>query len=77
MKKIIVCIGRSCKNSFSDDVVKEVSKKLKCKINEYSEDGQFEFLSANCMNNCNHGPSVNFDGKLYSEMTPKEAKKLI
>ena len=77
MKRITVCIGRACKNNFSEDIIKEVSKKLKCKLNEYSEDGQFEFLSANCMNNCEHGPSVKIDEELYPAMTPKEVKKLI
>ena len=75
--KISVCMGRSCLNNFSKDVLKEAIKISKCQIDTFSDDGNFYLRKANCLNNCHHGPSVNFNTMLMSKVTPKEIKKLI
>jgi NADH-quinone oxidoreductase subunit E len=77
MNEITVCLGKSCRANFSEDVLKQVEKSAKCGLYDQSEDGLFELESATCMNNCQFGPSVRFNKHLLSQMSPKEAKMVI
>jgi NADH-quinone oxidoreductase subunit E len=75
--EITVCLGKSCRANFSEDVLKQVEKSAKCGLFDSSDDGLFELESATCMQNCQFGPSVRFNNKMLSQMSPKEAKIVI
>ena len=73
---LTICLGKTCRGNFSDDIVKELEKYLKCSLFDESANGKFITDSALCMRNCEHGPSVKFNEYLFSHMTPKEVKQI-
>lgn len=75
--EITVCLGKSCRANFSEDVLKQVEKSAKCGLFDKSDDELFELESATCMQNCQFGPSVRFNKKILSQVSPKEAKLII
>jgi NADH:ubiquinone oxidoreductase subunit E len=75
--KLTICLGKTCRGNFSDDIAKEVEKYLKCSLFDETADGKFATDSALCMRNCEHGPSVKFNEYIFSHMTPKEVKQIV
>jgi len=74
---ITICLGKACLSNFAKDILKDTEKQIGCSLHDISPDGKFELQKSNCMANCKHGPSVKFNDKLFSQMTPKEVKAII
>ncbi len=70
---IRVCKTITCYMKGKDDIIKAIEDRLKLKIGETTSDGNFSFLTTNCMGWCHKGPAMLINDKVFTELTPKKA----
>ena len=74
---ILVCSGSPCKVKKSDAVIRRVSEVLNIADGETTPDGKFSFQVADCLGTCGMSPVMMVNDKMYGDLTPSEATKII
>lgn len=74
---INVCMGTACYVRGSQDIIDTISRLLKVKPGETTEDGNFTLAAARCIGACGLAPVLTIDGKVYGSATAKSVRKEI
>lgn len=72
-----LCAGPRCQKRECARLHSFIEKNYQVKSGEISTKGGFSYRLTGCMKNCAHGPSLKWDGKLYSRATPDLLRSLI
>ncbi len=72
-----VCTGTSCHLNGSDRILKHLERKLYIKEGETTSDGQFTIVPIRCTGNCDKGPNLVVDGKVYNKVTNSDVYEII
>lgn len=72
-----VCTGTSCHLNGSDRILKHLERKLYIKEGETTSDGQFTIVPIRCTGNCDKGPNLTVDGKVYHKVTNSDVFEII
>ena len=74
---INVCMGTACYVRGSQEIIETISRLLKIKPGETSEDGFFTLAAARCIGACGLAPVLTIDGKVYGSATAKTVRTVI
>lgn len=74
---INVCMGTACYVRGSQDIIDTISRLLKVRPGETTEDGNFTLAAARCIGACGLAPVLTIDGKVYGSATAKSVRKEI
>ena len=74
---IKVCRTLSCALAGSYKTASEISKAVSCPIGETSDGGIYTLEFVECLGNCVKGPNVQVNDKLFDNVTPDRAEKLV
>ena len=75
--EVICCSGARCAKNGSLEVIKAVKDGLDIGFNEASSDGKIRLSTQNCFKQCNAGPNIMVNGKMYNHMDKEKAKALV
>lgn len=75
--KLEVCNGNNCQSNDNLCLRKWIEQTYQVRNKGISERGEFSYHLCGCMKKCKEGPCVKWDGKVYTNMTPKQLEKLI
>jgi NADH-quinone oxidoreductase subunit E len=73
---IRVCMGTACCIKKSECALLELEKELGIKTGSTTKDKMFTLETVNCFGACSIGPIVEIDGKIFSKVDRKKAKKI-
>jgi len=74
---ISICLGTACYVKGAGLILKTIKKHLKIDIDEVTEDGLFSIQPARCVGACGLAPVMMIDEKIYGDLTPELAIKII
>lgn len=74
---INVCLGTACYVRGSQEIIDTISRLLKIKPGETTEDGNFTLAAARCIGACGLAPVLTIDGKVFGSATAKNVRKEI
>ena len=74
---IELCAGPRCQKRECARLHAFIEKNYQVKNGGISAKGGFSYRLTGCMKNCANGPSMKWDGKLYSQATPELLRSLI
>lgn len=74
---ITLCLGTACHVRGGPKILREVKNFLKIEPGQTTRDKKFSLDVVNCLGACAVGPVMIVDGKIYGEMNPFKAKKVI
>lgn len=66
-----VCRTLPCALNGAYSVCQQLQEKLKCKLGETSEDGNYSIEFVECIANCGTGPVVHVDDDMYENIDPE------
>lgn len=72
-----VCGGERCQRNACGELHRFIGEKYKVKNGDVSSLGGFTYKITGCMKNCTKGPSLKWDGKLYSNADKELIQSLI
>ena len=72
-----LCAGPRCQKRECARLHAFIEKNYQAKNGGISAKGGFSYRLTGCMKNCANGPSMKWDGKLYSQATPELLRSLI
>lgn len=64
-KELIICLGSACFSRGNKDAVKTIKNYIK----EHQLEDKVYFHGCHCMDKCQDGPNLQFDGKVFSRVT--------
>lgn len=74
---INVCLGTACYVRGSQEIIDTISRLLKIKPGETTEDGNFTLAAARCIGACGLAPVLTIDGKVYGTANAKNVRNVI
>jgi len=77
LTEILICRGAPCHVAGAVEVIAAIEKELGIKIGEKTEDGKYSFDYTECLGQCQAAPTVLVNGKLYTDITPKDIPVLL
>ena len=75
--RLTVCGGKKCTSDGNDKLRAYIEKNYGAKNGCVCEKGGFTYKVGGCMKKCKNGPCVQWDGEVYTGMTPAKLEKLI
>jgi NADH-quinone oxidoreductase subunit E len=72
-----VCRGIVCHSRYSRELLESVKARLGIKDGETTEDGMFTLEEASCIGQCDGGPAMMIDGKVYRNVDPTMAVSIL
>jgi len=75
--EVRVCLGTACHVRGAPRIVDEVSRILKIKPGETTDDGLFTLEAVNCLGACAMGPLMVIDGEYFGAMTPRKVASVL
>ena len=73
---LTVCGGGNCRSNNSAALHSHIEKTYGAKNGQVSKKGAFSYKIGGCMKHCKEGPCINWDGQIYTKMTPERFDKL-
>jgi NADP-reducing hydrogenase subunit HndA len=67
--KISVCMGTACYVKGAGTVLDKLKEKLKVKVGQTTEDGEFTLEECRCLGCCGLAPVLTVNGKVYGRLT--------
>lgn len=64
-KELIICLGSACFSRGNKDAVNIIKNYIK----EHQLEDKIYFCGCHCMDKCQDGPNLKFDGKIFSGVT--------
>lgn len=74
---IQLCRGTACHVKGSSSLLDSISRELKIKAGETSNDGLFSLEVVACLGACGLAPVIAINGEFYANVSNEEAKKII
>mgnify|MGYP001769652531 CR=1 FL=1 len=74
---IAICLGTACYVKGSSKILEAIKEHLKIDVGQVTEDGVFSIQPARCVGACGQAPVLMIDEKIYGELTPEKAIKII
>jgi len=74
---VTACVGTACHVRGGQRIVETLSRKLRIKPGETTEDMKFSLDTVNCLGCCAIGPIVVIDGEYYGGMSSQKALALL
>ncbi len=74
---IRLCRSISCELGNKSSIARTLEKELKIKFGETTRDKFFTLEYTNCIGMCDKGPAMLVNKKVYTQLTPAKAKKII
>lgn len=74
---IAICLGTACYVKGSGKILDAIKEHLKIDVGQVTEDGVFSIQPARCVGACGQAPVLMIDEKIYGELTPEKAIKII
>lgn len=74
---INVCTNISCLLRDSDAVVEHLTKTLKIKLGETTQDGRFTLRSVECLGACVNAPMMQVNKDYHENLTPEKIDKVL
>ena len=75
---IEVCTGGCCTRGGAPEVMKAIKNKLGMGEDDtFNKDGRIKVTTSKCLWLCKQPPVIAIDGKLYTDVTPEMAEKLV
>ncbi len=74
---IAICLGTACYVKGSGKILDAIKDHLKIDVGQVTEDGIFSIQPARCVGACGQAPVLMIDEKIYGELTPEKAIKII
>ena len=74
---IAICLGTACYVKGANQILEAIKDHLKIDVGEVTEDGIFSIQPARCVGACGQAPVLMIDEKIYGELTPDKAIKII
>lgn len=74
---ISVCLGTACYVKGAQEVLDAIKKEFKLDIGGTTEDQCFTLQGARCLGACGLAPVMMVNEKIYGDLTPKEAIKIL
>lgn len=74
---ISVCLGTACYVRGSQAVIDELSRQLKIKAGETTDDGLFTLYEARCLGACGQAPVMMVNDTVYAKVTPEQVADIL
>jgi hypothetical protein len=74
---IRVCKTVVCDMAGKKELVSAIEKKLGVKMGGTTSDGKFTLLETNCLGQCDNGPAMLINDRVYTKLTPAGAVEAI
>lgn len=74
---VSMCMGTACYVKGGDKVLDQLKETLDVGLGETTADGIFTLQEARCIGACGLAPVMMIDDKVYGDLTPKKAVKII
>lgn len=72
-----LCRTIVCDISGKDEVEKAIKRELKINIGETTKDKKITLEHTNCLGMCDQGPAMMVNDKIYTQLTPEKAVKVL
>ncbi|HOA74290.1 MAG TPA: NADH-quinone oxidoreductase subunit NuoE [Phycisphaerae bacterium] len=76
-KTIVVCRSLSCQLMGADEVIDSVRKHLGVEEHETTADGEYSFVTEECLGTCEHGACMLINEKLHKRVKPEDVPKIL
>lgn len=76
-KTIVVCRSLSCQLMGADDVIAAVKEQLQIGEHETTADGEYSFVTEECLGACEHGACMLINEKLHSKVKPEDVTQIL
>lgn len=74
---ISVCLGTACYVRGSQAVLDELTRQLKIKAGETTDDGMFTLYEARCLGACGQAPVMMVNDTVYAKVTPERVADIL
>jgi formate dehydrogenase subunit gamma len=64
-----LCRAEACQSMGCDTIIRHVENRLRARLGETTENGEFAVDQIFCLGLCTNSPAVMLDGKLYGRVT--------
>lgn len=75
--QISCCLGTACFVKGGETILDSFKKELGIEVGETTTDGNFSLVETRCLGVCALAPVVMINGKVHSNVTPKEVPQII
>ncbi len=76
-KTIVVCRSLSCQLMGADEVIAAIKDRLQIGEHQTTEDGEYCFITEECLGACEHGACLLVNEKLHSRVKAADVPKLL
>jgi NADH-quinone oxidoreductase subunit E len=76
-KTIVACRSLSCQLMGADGVIAAIREQLKIGEHETSADGEYSFVTEECLGACEHGACMLINEKLHQRVTPEQVPQIL
>ncbi len=76
-KTIVVCRSLSCQLMGADEVISAIKERLQIDEHETTDDGEYSFMTEECLGACEHGACLLVNEKLHSRVRAEDVDKLL
>lgn len=76
-KTIVVCRSLSCQLMGADEVIAAIKDRLQIGEHETTEDGEYSFVTEECLGACEHGACLLVNEKLHGRVTAADVPRLL
>lgn len=77
INKLYICRAARCKKNNSDNIVEMLEKVLKTKIDDDSGESLIKLETTHCLGQCNFGPNIRANGKIYTKVDKEILKRVL
>jgi NADH-quinone oxidoreductase E subunit len=75
--KIGVCLGTACYVRGAAEILAELEKQLKIKVNDTTDDGKFTLEITRCIGACGLAPVITIDEDVYGRLTADKITEIL
>ena len=72
-----LCINAPCEDAGKEEIRKALEKELGIKLGETTSDKMFSLEGVSCLGACNMSPAIKVDDKVYGDLTPAGAVRVM
>jgi len=76
-KTIVVCRSLSCQLMGADELIEAFKEYLKIGEHETTADGEYSFVTEECLGACDHGPCLLINEKLHKRVRPADVPGIL
>jgi NADH-quinone oxidoreductase subunit E len=74
---IQLCTNVSCWLCGSDDIEKQIERKLGIKAGQTTADGRFTFMEVECLGSCGTAPALQINFDYHENLTPEKVDQIL